>query len=97
MAAIALTGRSQFDGFDPVTFEHTDTFDSSRNRLAAGRLWTEFGDGDSPGAGVLVRRCSAHRTETISTTTLSTGRAERVEPSTLRSRGPFQQAGFSIA
>ena len=51
VSAIALTGESQFDGFDPVTFEHTDTLDSSRNRLAAGRLWTEFGDGDFAWSG----------------------------------------------
>jgi vitamin B12 transporter len=46
-AAIALTGRSQFDGYDPFTFEHTDTLDKSRNRLEAARLWAEFGS-DSP-------------------------------------------------
>src|SRR3982751_1123477 len=34
-AAIMLTGKSQFDGYDPVTFEHTDTRDSSSNRLTA--------------------------------------------------------------
>ena len=28
-AAIALTGRSQFDGYDPITFAHTDTLDST--------------------------------------------------------------------
>src|SRR5207237_9243096 len=38
-SALALTGRSEFDGFDPVTFAHTDTLDNSRNRLAAGRIW----------------------------------------------------------
>jgi vitamin B12 transporter len=46
-AAIALTGRSEFDGYDPLTFEHTDTLDNSRNRLAAGRLWAEYGNDDS--------------------------------------------------
>ena len=42
-AAIALTGRSEFDGYDPITFERADTRDSSRNRLAAGRLWVALG------------------------------------------------------
>jgi vitamin B12 transporter len=51
VSAIALTGESQFDGFDPVTFEHTDTLDSSRNRLAAGRFWTELGNRDSAWSG----------------------------------------------
>jgi vitamin B12 transporter len=47
-SALALTGRSQFDGFDPLTFAHTDTLDSSRNRLAAGRLWASVGSAVSP-------------------------------------------------
>jgi vitamin B12 transporter len=50
-AAIALTGRSQFDGYDPVTFEHTDTLDNTRNRLEAGRLWAEFGSPESAWSG----------------------------------------------
>ena len=50
-AALALTGKSEFDGFDPVTFEHTDTLDNSRNRLAAGRLWADFGSESSPWSG----------------------------------------------
>jgi vitamin B12 transporter len=47
-SALALTGRSEFDGFDPVTFAHTDTLDSSRNRLAAGRIWASVGNQTSP-------------------------------------------------
>lgn len=43
-SALALTGRTEFDGFDPVTFAHTDTLDSSRNRLAAARIWASVGD-----------------------------------------------------
>jgi vitamin B12 transporter len=50
-SAIALTGRTEFDGFDPVTFAHTDTLDSSRNRLLAGRVWASFGNDSSPWAG----------------------------------------------
>jgi vitamin B12 transporter len=50
-AAIALTGESQFDGYDLVTFEHTDTLDESRNRLAAGRAWAEFGYDSSAWSG----------------------------------------------
>jgi vitamin B12 transporter len=42
-SAFALTGRSEFDGFDPATFVHADTLDSSRNRLAAGRLSGRIG------------------------------------------------------
>ncbi|MEO6199150.1 MAG: TonB-dependent receptor, partial [Sphingomicrobium sp.] len=46
-----LTGRSQYDGFDPFSFAHADTLDSTRNRLAAGRLWVEVGDRHKPWAG----------------------------------------------
>jgi vitamin B12 transporter len=46
-AAFALTGRSQFDGYDPDSFERTDTLDSSRNRLAASRAWAAFGSRES--------------------------------------------------
>lgn len=51
VSAVWLTGESQFDGYDPVTFEHTDTLDTSRNRLAAGRLWGEFGSQDTTWSG----------------------------------------------
>ena len=50
-SAIALTGRSEFDGYDDLTFERTDTLDHSRNRLAAARLWADFGNGSSPWKG----------------------------------------------
>ena len=50
-AAIALTGESQFDGYDLVTFEHTDTLDESRNRLEAGRVWAELGSERSSWSG----------------------------------------------
>lgn len=47
-SGIALTGRSEFDGFDPVTFAHTDTLDSSRNWLSAGRVWASLGSQTAP-------------------------------------------------
>ena len=50
-SSLALTGRSDFDGYDPVTFVHEDTLDNSRNRLVAGRLWSDFGTGNSPWSG----------------------------------------------
>jgi vitamin B12 transporter len=44
-SAFSLAGRSQFDGFNPdPPFQHTDTLDSSRNRLSAGRLWLSGGN-----------------------------------------------------
>jgi vitamin B12 transporter len=50
-SGLALTGRTEFDGFDPITFAHTDTLDSSRNRLGAGRVWAHAGRDDSPWSG----------------------------------------------
>jgi vitamin B12 transporter len=50
-SGFALSGRSQFDGYSPTTFERTDTLDDSRNRLAAGRLWAAFGTDKSAWKG----------------------------------------------
>ena len=47
VSAIALTGRSEFDGYQQAfPFERTDTRDSSRNRLLAARTWLEIDAGD---------------------------------------------------
>ncbi|WP_341632512.1 TonB-dependent receptor plug domain-containing protein [Sphingomonas agri] len=53
-SGLALTGRTEFDGFDPVTFAHTDTLDSSRNRLGAARIWVDIGAENSPWRGQLA-------------------------------------------
>ena len=50
-AALALTGSTQFDGYDLVSFVHQDTLDNSRNRFAAGRLWAEFGNQNAAWSG----------------------------------------------
>ncbi|MBV9526906.1 TonB-dependent receptor, partial [Sphingomonas sp.] len=50
-SGFALSGRSDFDGFDPVTFVHADTLDNSRNRMAAGRLWADIGSATEPWSG----------------------------------------------
>jgi vitamin B12 transporter len=42
-SGFALRGKSEFDGFDPLTFLHADTLDETRNKLAAGRLFAEVG------------------------------------------------------
>ena len=36
-----IQGTSQYDGFDPVTFQRADTGDETRNRIAAVRGWAE--------------------------------------------------------
>ena len=45
-AGFALSGRSDFDGFDNFG-RHVDTLDNSRNRLLAARLWGEYGSEQS--------------------------------------------------
>ena len=42
-SGFVLRGQSQFDGFDPVTFQRADTLDKNQNRLSAGRLFAEVG------------------------------------------------------
>ena len=50
-SGFAFTGHTEFDGYDPITFEHTDTLDNTRNRLAAGRIWVEVGNAQSEWSG----------------------------------------------
>ena len=52
-SGFSLRGLSQFDGFDPLTFLHADTLDSTKNRLSAGRLWISGGRPDSGLSGTL--------------------------------------------
>jgi len=42
-SGFAFRGKSEFDGFDLVTFAHADTLDETHNKLAAGRLVAEVG------------------------------------------------------
>ncbi len=58
-AAFGIDARSEFDGFDPLTFTRADTLDESRNRLAAGRLSARLEQGGwvlSTGVSHLVSR-----------------------------------------
>jgi vitamin B12 transporter len=52
-AAFGIAAKSEFDGFDPLSFVHADTLDNSRNQLGAGRLWLAAGDEDSAWRGQL--------------------------------------------
>ncbi len=54
VSAFSLAGRSEFDGFDPVTYLHADTLDSSRNRLSAGRLWLSAGQSERGLSGTVA-------------------------------------------
>ena len=58
-AGFAIAARSEFDGYDPVTFLRADTLDESRNRLSAGRFWASGEAGGwkvSAGASLLGSR-----------------------------------------
>jgi vitamin B12 transporter len=37
-----VEGKSEFDGYDPVTFQRAETLDLTRNRIAAGRAWASW-------------------------------------------------------
>ncbi|MBV9932097.1 MAG: TonB-dependent receptor [Alphaproteobacteria bacterium] len=37
-----VEGKSEFDGYDPVTFQRAETLDNTRNRIAAGRGWASY-------------------------------------------------------
>ena len=50
---LALTGKSQFDGYDQTTFEHSDTLDSSRFRLLAAGLVARAGSREEGLSGQL--------------------------------------------
>jgi vitamin B12 transporter len=54
-----VEGRSEFDGFDPLSGAHADTLDATQNRIAAGRAWADVGPAEGGewhlrlGAGIL--------------------------------------------
>jgi vitamin B12 transporter len=50
-SGFALSARSEFDGYDPLTGVHEDTPDNNRNNLSAGRLWADVGDAGSSWSG----------------------------------------------
>ena len=52
----ALKGRSEFDGYDPVTFNRADTLDFTRNRLSAVRTWAGYDDRQHWGARAWASR-----------------------------------------
>ena len=49
-SGFALTGRTEFDGYDPVTFARTHDL-TSKDRLWAGQVWAKAGTASSPWRG----------------------------------------------
>lgn len=63
-SGFALRGKSEFDGFDPITFAHADTLDETHNKLAAGRLFAEVGQREkSYGVGYASLLGSSNRND----------------------------------
>ncbi|MGA9583107.1 MAG: TonB-dependent receptor [Allosphingosinicella sp.] len=56
-----IDARSEFDGLDPIAFRRADTLDETRNRIAAGRIWSEFESGAWTGELDLSLLGSANR------------------------------------
>ncbi len=63
MNGFHLQGRSQFDGFDPITFQRADTADESRNRLSAGRVALDVGGSEDRWSGSLSASLLGSRNE----------------------------------
>ncbi|QIL02521.1 TonB-dependent receptor [Sphingomonas sinipercae] len=53
VSAFSLTGRTEYDGIDLLTFIHSDTLDVTRNRLSAGRVWAQAGRMDQGFRGIV--------------------------------------------
>lgn len=51
--ALTLNGKSQFDGYDPITFDRADTLDNSRFRLSAAGIVVRAGNRESGISGQL--------------------------------------------
>jgi vitamin B12 transporter len=75
-SGFALTGRSDFDGYDPMTFERGETLDNSRNRLAAGRLWGEI-ERDGWTGSVSASRLASRNRNLLARSTINLTRASR--------------------
>lgn len=61
-SGFALSGKTEFDGYDPITFDRADTLDRTRNGLAAGRLWGSYkADNGFTAAAWLSRLGSSNR------------------------------------
>ncbi|MEO7786614.1 MAG: TonB-dependent receptor, partial [Sphingomicrobium sp.] len=43
LSGFATSALSEYDGYSPVTFRHSDTLDNTRNRLGAVRGWVDAG------------------------------------------------------
>ena len=73
-SAFALSGRSEYDGFDPVTFLHADTLDRAATGWRPGGCGRDIGIEAQPWSGRLGGSCSTAPTATVSPARRSTAR-----------------------
>ncbi len=76
VSGFAIRARSEFDGYDPATFERADTLDNSRNRLAAGRLWARV-ESNGWTANIGASTLGSTNRNLLNTTEVNTTRAGR--------------------
>jgi vitamin B12 transporter len=76
-SGFALAGRSEFDGYDPVTFNRADTLDFTRNRLAAGRLLASFDPAGAWKASAWISRLQSSNRNFLDDTALNRTRGRR--------------------
>ena len=76
-SAFALAGRSEYDGYDPVSFNRADTLDYTRNRLSAGRLLASYAPTGSWKASAWVSRLQSSNRNFLDDTALNRTRGRR--------------------
>ncbi len=73
----ATRGRSEFDGYSPVTFLHADTLDNSRNRLTAVRTWVRGSDEERLAGTLSASWLGSSNRNLLDRTEVNRTRAER--------------------
>ena len=76
-SGFALSGLSEFDGFDPVTFARADTADRTRNRIGAGRVFATYGDAAESFATASASLLGSRNRNLVGDTEVNTTRASR--------------------
>jgi vitamin B12 transporter len=76
-SAFALSGRSDYDGYDPVTLNRADTLDFTRNRLSAGRLLASYDPAGAWKASAWVSRLQSSNRNFLDDTALNRTRGRR--------------------
>ena len=76
-SAFALAGRSEFDGYNPVTFNRADTLDYTRNRLSAGRVLVSYDPAGAWKASAWISRLQSSNRNFLDDSALNRTRGRR--------------------